>query len=380
MGIHITQVTVDRDSKTENIDYFGAGVNIAPKLASIAPPGTIFVSDDMYSRVMASIESLEPFEIESVGSRTFAPGSDPVVIYQMVPQSLCIRNEQKDYVDESAVYQSTTPGKFEFMESKEKFVIKYEELQIGTKIGAGSFGEVKSGVLRGKKVAIKQLIRHKITDVAQIELRAECAVLSSLDHKNVIRFEGMCFKLPNICLVTEFMEKGSLAQVLYSSGSTLPWEVKKNMLLDIAHGMVYLHSKHIIHRDVKSSNMLVAADNTVKIADFGFSRVKAENQTMTQCGTVAWTAPEIFEGSHYTEKADVYSYAIIIWESIYCKKPWEGMHAMRLTANVIGGKRPATDHTSNAPHQLVALMESCWQPDPTFRPTFEEVVKTFEAF
>jgi hypothetical protein len=122
----------------------------------------------------------------------------------MVPQSLTVRNEQKYHVDEASIYESVTSGKFEFTESKEKyahlymirvyyfyyvyvfiyiiiacdrFVIKYEDLQIGTKIGAGSFGEVKAGILRGKKVAIKQLIRHKVTDIAQIELRAECAVL-----------------------------------------------------------------------------------------------------------------------------------------------------------------------------------------------------------
>jgi len=145
--------------------------------------------------------------------------------------------------------------------------------------------------------------------------------------------------------------------------------------------MAYLHSRGVIHRDVKSSNMLVASDFTVKIGDFGFSRIKADNHTMTMCGTVAWTAPEIFQGSLYSEKADVYSYGIILWEIIFRKKPWDGMHSMRVTNYVSDGKRPPlTDMRTDTPQDIVSLMQTCWGQDPATRPTFTQIIQTLTSW
>lgn len=177
-------------------------------------------------------------------------------------------------------------------------------------------------------------------------------------------------------MITEFMEKGSLSNLLHpaSGQCTLSWDQKKKMAVDMVKGMSYLHNIGIIHRDIKSSNMLVSNDFTVKIADFGYSRMKADNQTMTQVGTVSYSAPEVFEGLHYTNKADVYSFGIVLWELIFNKKPWEGMHSMKVVAAVTSGARPPiASIPSGAPQSIVNVMQACWRHDQDQRPAFKDI-------
>eukprot|EP00026_Physarum_polycephalum_P017687 Phypoly_transcript_18994.p1 GENE.Phypoly_transcript_18994~~Phypoly_transcript_18994.p1 ORF type:complete len:224 (+),score=30.64 Phypoly_transcript_18994:1-672(+) len=204
----------------------------------------------------------------------------------------------------------------------------------------------------------------------------EGGILSSLDHPNILNFKGMCIKIPNLCIVTELLDRGSLSFILYSD-EQISWKRRVQFAIDIANGLKYLHAHNIIHRDVKSPNMLVGSDWTVKIGDFGFSRIKVEHTTMTQCGTVAWTAPEIFSGSHYSEKADIYSFGIILWELIYRKKPWDGLNAMRIIHEVELGNRPPTHYVpTDTPLQITKLMEACWGYESEKRPSITEILAT----
>jgi serine/threonine protein kinase len=245
-------------------------------------------------------------------------------------------------------------------------------------IGTGSFGDVFAGAWKGQKVAIKQFMKQKVTDEVLLEMRTESGILSAIEHPNIIRFLGMCIKIPHLCIVTELLERGSLSTILLGN-EPLSWAQRKSFATDIAKGMEYLHKNNIIHRDVKSPNMLVAADWTIKIGDFGFSRVKSENRTMTQCGTVAWTAPEIFLGERYSEKADVYSYSVILWELVYRKKPWQGMNSMKVCHAVENGERLSTvNPPSGTPEYIIKLMEACWLQDHERRPSFTEVLKFLE--
>jgi serine/threonine protein kinase len=139
------------------------------------------------------------------------------------------------------------------------------------------------------------------------------ALLSELRHPNVVVFIGACVKMPNLCIVTEFVKQGALKDLLYAGphGSTmvklgestrggggggqvvvkLEWKQRLRMLLSAALGVNYLHTLEpvIIHRDLKSSNLLVDENWNVKVADFGFARLKEDNATMTRCGTPCWT-------------------------------------------------------------------------------------------
>ena len=109
-------------------------------------------------------------------------------------------------------------------------------------------------------------------------------------------------KKPNLCIVTEFVQLGSLRDLLTDRSVKLPWGQRIAMLRSAAMGVNYLHSLEaaVIHRDLKSSNLLVDENLNVKVADFGFARLKEENATMTRCGTPCWTAPEIIRGERYT--------------------------------------------------------------------------------
>jgi serine/threonine protein kinase len=154
-------------------------------------------------------------------------------------------------------------------------------------------------------------------------------------------------KKPNLCIVTEFVQQGSLRDMLANRGIKLPWQQRLSMLRSAAQGVSYLHSLQptaVIHRDLKSSNLLVDENMNIKVADFGFARLKEENATMTRCGTPCWTAPEIIRGERYSEKADVYSFGIIMWEVLTRRTPFAGLY-------VFSHKHRTRTHTPHTAHR-----------------------------
>jgi serine/threonine protein kinase len=163
----------------------------------------------------------------------------------------------------------------------------------------GSYGVVYRGKWKGVDVAVKRFIKQQLDERRLLEFRAEMAFLSELHHPNIVLFIGACVKRPNLCIVTEFVARGALKAVLSDNTIRLPWDLRIKLLRSAAIGLAYLHTRDpmIVHRDVKSSNLLVDEDWNVKVADFGFARIKEENATMTRCGTPCWTGtslPTIF--------------------------------------------------------------------------------------
>ena len=146
----------------------------------------------------------------------------------------------------------------------------------------------------------------------------------------------------------------------------------------VARGGSYIHSFNppIIHRDMKSSNILLNEQRVAKISDFGLSRTKAKDATMTRCGSPLWCAPEILKGVHFDEKCDVYGYGIIMWEALAWKEPWLGVKMMQVINNVTNGKRPTIPAFVPAP--IVELIKQCWAQEPKDRPSFKEVVAYLE--
>ncbi|KAE9412412.1 hypothetical protein Angca_007991, partial [Angiostrongylus cantonensis] len=196
------------------------------------------------------------------------------------------------------------------------WIINYNEIQMGPQVGTGSYGIVYRGKWKGVDVAVKRIIKQKLDERNMLDFRAEMAFLSELHHPNIVLFIGACVQKPNLAIVTEFVKQGSLKYILESNSIKLLFKQRLRMLHSAALGINYLHSLDptIIHRDIKPSNLLVDETWNVKVADFGFARIKEENATMTRCGTPAWTAPEIIRGEKYSEKADVYSFGIVMWE------------------------------------------------------------------
>jgi serine/threonine protein kinase len=146
--------------------------------------------------------------------------------------------------------------------------------------------------------------------------------------------------------------------------------------------MSYLHhfNRPICHRDLKSPNLLVDKNYNIKISDFGLARVKAHVQTMTgNCGTVQWMAPEVLGNQKYTEKADVFSFGIVIWEVVTGECPYDGMSQIQAALGVLNRNlRPTIPR--DCPPFLSRLMKACWNRQPELRPSFPNIVKAFRTY
>jgi serine/threonine protein kinase len=158
------------------------------------------------------------------------------------------------------------------------------------------------------------------------------------------------------------------------------WNQKLRLLHSAALGINYLHSLQpvIVHRDLKPSNLLVDESWNVKVADFGFARIKEENVTMTRCGSPCWTAPEVIKGDKYTESADVYSFGIIMWEVLTRRQPFAGRNFMGVSLDVLEGRRPQVP--PDCPPDFKKLMKRCWHGQADKRPRMDEVVETLSKW
>merc|ERR1711865_1231645 len=150
------------------------------------------------------------------------------------------------------------------------------------------------------------------------------------------------------------------------------------LALDVAKGMVHLHKKGIIHRDLKSQNIWLSEDYNAKVGDFGMSRI-ASHHTMTMVGSPLWCAPEILKSMNYSYSADVYSYSIILYEAFHWIEPYIKMSVMEIMIAVTEHhERPEIE--MSVPEDMCTLICDCWQPDAAKRPTFEDIVMRIEKF
>ncbi|KAJ8767865.1 hypothetical protein K2173_020805 [Erythroxylum novogranatense] len=267
-----------------------------------------------------------------------------------------------------------------------KWVIDPKLLFVGPKIGEGAHAKVYEGKYRDQNVAIKIVHRGESPEeIAKKEARyaREIAMLSRVQHKNLVKFIGAC-KEPVMVIVTELLLGGTLRKYLLNfRPRQLEMHVAVGYALDVARAMECLHSHGIIHRDLKPENLILTADHkTVKLADFGLAREESLTEMMTaETGTYRWMAPELYstvtlrqgEKKHYNHKVDVYSFAIVLWELIHNKLPFEGMSNLQAAyAAAFKNVRPSSE---NLPHELAMIVTSCWNEEPDARPNFREIIQ-----
>ena len=273
--------------------------------------------------------------------------------------------------------QSTIPDLTTARGFDNTFEIPIEEIEFGTEdIGKGTFGEVKKGVWRKEIIAVKFLKEdmHLQEDIVKTFIE-ECHMLKNLRHPNILLFMGAGTKGPSYYIVTEFCDSGNLFELLHHySNYELSWEERRRIALEIARGMNYLHSFQppIVHRDLKSMNVLLDKNLQVKIADFGSSKFLDVSMSK-QKGTFQWMAPEVIRTSTYTEKADVFSYGIILNEIAMRKPPYYGIDKKEVAKNVASKNdyRPAI---KNCPKEFADLMIKCWDFYPSKRPNFSLII------
>ena len=261
----------------------------------------------------------------------------------------------------------------------EKWNIDVNDFELQKKIGSGSFADVylgyqkSTGILVGfKKLKTQQF---KYSDFRMYE--REISIFSSLKHFAILPFVGASIQHP-YCIVTEFMSNGSLFDRLHKAATPLDATHKTICALGIAQGMAYMHSKKILHRDLKSLNILLDSDDFPKICDFGMSREVDNGETVLTggIGTYRWMAPEVMDSRDYDEKADVYSYAVVLWELLTQNIPFQGLTEPQVAFNVLQkDARPL--FPQNCPQKIMKLIKKCWDKNPKNRPDFESIVKMF---
>ncbi|XP_015868278.3 serine/threonine-protein kinase STY13-like isoform X2 [Ziziphus jujuba] len=307
----------------------------------------------------------------------------------------------------STASTTTTTTTMSFLTPKkqrQEWEIDPSKLIIKGVIARGTFATVHRGVYDGQDVAVKLLDWGEEGHRAEAEvasLRAaftqEVAVWHKLDHPNVTKFigakmgsaelqiqtdNGLIGMPSNICcVVVEYLAGGTLKSYLIRNmRKKLAFKIVVQLGLDLARGLSYLHSQKIVHRDVKTENMLLDKTRTVKIADFGVARVEASNPNdMTgETGTLGYMAPEVLNGNPYNRKCDVYSFGICLWEIYCCDMPYPDLTFSEVTSAVVRQNlRP--DIPRCCPSSLANVMKRCWDASPEKRPEMDEVVSMLEA-
>ncbi|KAJ7526743.1 hypothetical protein O6H91_16G021200 [Diphasiastrum complanatum] len=212
--------------------------------------------------------------------------------------------------------------------------ISWDELTLREVVGQGSCGTVYRGLWYGSDVAIKVFTEQEYSPELLADFKKEVTIMKRLRHPKVLLFMGAVTSCDRLCIVTEFLPRGSLFRLLHRNTPGMDSKRRLRMALDIARGMNYLHhcKPPIVHRDLKSSNLLVDKDWSVKVGDFGLSRLQHATLLTAKSGrgTPQWMAPEVLRNEPSDEKCDVYSFGVILWELFTEQVPWDGLNAMQV--------------------------------------------------
>uniref|UniRef100_A0A2P2JZV6 Uncharacterized protein MANES_06G025700 n=2 Tax=Rhizophora mucronata TaxID=61149 RepID=A0A2P2JZV6_RHIMU len=265
--------------------------------------------------------------------------------------------------------------------------IKNDDLEEVRELGSGTYGAVYHGKWKGSDVAIKRIKascfagRPSERERLIADFWKEALILSSLHHPNVVSFYGIVRDGPDgsLATVTEFMINGSLKQFLRKKDRTIDRRKRFIIAMDAAFGMEYLHGKNIVHFDLKCENLLVNMRDpqrpVCKIGDLGLSKVKQHTLVSGGVrGTLPWMAPELLSGKSHmvSEKIDVYSFGIVMWELLTGEEPYVDMHCASIIGGIVSNTLRPQIPTWCDP-EWKSLMESCWASDPAERPSFSEI-------
>ncbi|KAK6158145.1 hypothetical protein DH2020_005459 [Rehmannia glutinosa] len=209
--------------------------------------------------------------------------------------------------------------------------IRWEDLQLREEIGQGSFGVVYRGVWNGS-----------------------IDIMRRLRHPNVLLFMGAVCTEEKLAMVTEYLTRGSLFRTLHRNNQSLDIRRRLRMAIDVARGMNYLHHRNppIVHRDLKSSNLLVDKSWTVK---------------------PQWMAPEVLRNEPSTEKSDVFSFGVILWELMTERVPWSDLNSLQVVG-AVGFMDRRLDLPENMDPQVSSIISDCWRSNSEDRPSFEEII------
>ncbi|KAK6123471.1 hypothetical protein DH2020_042792 [Rehmannia glutinosa] len=267
---------------------------------------------------------------------------------------------------------------------EEEWSADMSQLYIGNKFASGRHSRIYRGVYKQRDVAIKLISQPEedgdLAAFLEKQFTSEVALLFRLRHPNIISFIAACKKPPVFCIITEYYPGGSLRKYLHQQEPySLPLNLVLKLALDIARGMQYLHAQGILHRDLKSENLLLDEDMCVKVADFGISCLES------QCGSAKGSRNLPLDGSGNDkgktpyEKVDVYSFGIVLWELLTALTPFDDMTPEQ-AAFAVCQKNARPPLPSSCPTAFRRLIHRCWSSNPDKRPQFDEIVSVLERY
>ncbi|XP_041028041.1 serine/threonine-protein kinase STY13-like [Juglans microcarpa x Juglans regia] len=286
--------------------------------------------------------------------------------------------------------------------AKEPWEIDSDKLIVKEVIGRGTFSAVHRGLYGGQDVAVKVLEWRSAqgTDQAETTLlrnaafKQEVSVWHKLEHPNVVKFIGATmgtdFKnqaerigMPSstaACIIIEYLPWGTLKSYLIKNRKRkLAFTKVIRLALDLARGLKYLHSRKFVHRDVKTENVLLDKNHSLKLTDFGTACIQDSiPDEIGRTGTLGYMAPEMFENKPYSRKCDVYSFGICLWEMYCCDMPFPNVRFSELTSPAVY-KILKPEIPNCCPSSFAKIITQCWDADPRKRPEMEEVVTMLEA-
>ncbi|XP_070793098.1 RAF proto-oncogene serine/threonine-protein kinase isoform X2 [Pituophis catenifer annectens] len=264
--------------------------------------------------------------------------------------------------------------------------IEASEVMLSTRVGSGSFGTVYKGKWHGD-VAVKIL---KVVDPTPEQFQAfrnEVAVLRKTRHVNILLFMGYMTK-DNLAIVTQWCEGSSLYNHLHVQETKFPMLQRIDIARQTAQGMDYLHAKNIIHRDMKSNNIFLHEDRTVKIGDFGLATVKSRwsgsQQVEQPTGSVLWMAPEVIrmqDSNPFSFQSDVYSYGIVLYELMTGELPYSHINNRDQIIFMVGRGYTSPDLSKlykNCPKAMKRLVADCVKKVREERPLFPQILSSIE--
>lgn len=265
------------------------------------------------------------------------------------------------------------------------FYVSLHDYQVGELLGSGTSANVyKARNLKTNElVALKVFKQNFHDEISKNQFVREIETMVIFDHPAILQLKGYSIPCPGTketpTIATELMAHGSFLDVLIQESNDSPpagWNVTKKLeaAFAVACGMMFIHNHNGIHRDLKPANILLDSAYEAKISDFGLSKIENEDSMQSLiAGTPLWMAPELFEQVQYTNKVDVFAYAITLYQVCTGKIPYDGKkNPMQIAMFITSGERP--DIPISVPYFYAKLISDCWEQDPNDRPTFDDIV------
>ncbi|GLT27141.1 hypothetical protein SLA2020_021670 [Shorea laevis] len=347
------------------------------------------------------------FQGEDIGGRSLlwvwisVPAVALLILFFVVAFFLYRRRKSRQVDPEGAypniedhIRSSTAPRRFRLNELRKAT----GNFNPKNKLGKGGFGTVYKGIWRNKEIAVKRVSKKS----GKQEFVAEVTTIGNLNHKNLVKLIGWCYEGRELLLVYEYMPNGSLDKFIFSDDSreelTLNWETRLSIINGVAQALEYLHygsQKRVLHRDIKSSNIMLDSEFNAKLGDFGLARTvqdkgKTHHSTVEIAGTPGYMAPETFLISRATVETDVYSFGVLLLEVVCGRKPgnqneedtynrsivnwiWDLYKKGRIVD--VADPRMEGKFGEEEMECVLILGLACCHPNPNYRPSMKTVLQ-----